>query len=162
MRRIGLADLEALPGRLVAVQPRRARGPRARATRRSRATHQRIAIDKVIAGFGEHDRGKLIMACGTGKTFTILKLAEENVGAGGKVLFLVPEHQPALPDPARVGGRGRAADPPARGLLRRQVDRSGPANDEDISVTDLALPATTDVAVLTARLDGRRGRHRRR
>ena len=30
------------------------------------------------------------MACGTGKTFTSLRLAEENVGAGGKVLFLVP------------------------------------------------------------------------
>lgn len=30
------------------------------------------------------------MACGTGKTFTALKLVEEMVPAGGSVLFLVP------------------------------------------------------------------------
>ena len=38
----------------------------------------------------EADRGKLIMACGTGKTFTSLKIAEEMAGKGGQVLFLVP------------------------------------------------------------------------
>ena len=30
------------------------------------------------------------MACGTGKTFTSLKLAEEMAGSGKRVLFLVP------------------------------------------------------------------------
>jgi len=35
-------------------------------------------------------RGKLIMACGTGKTFTALKIAEEIAGKGKRVLFLVP------------------------------------------------------------------------
>lgn len=30
------------------------------------------------------------MACGTGKTFTSLKIAEENVGTGGMALFMVP------------------------------------------------------------------------
>src|SRR5699024_1899118 len=38
--------------------------------------HQEEAIAKAIAGFETHDRGKLIMACGTGKTFTALRLAE--------------------------------------------------------------------------------------
>jgi len=38
----------------------------------------------------EHDRGQLIMACGTGKTFTSLRLAEQLVGPGGTGLFLVP------------------------------------------------------------------------
>ncbi len=52
--------------------------------------HQRMAIDKVKAGFAEFGRGKLIMACGTGKTITSLQLAEEMIGAGGSVLFLVP------------------------------------------------------------------------
>src|SRR5699024_8501758 len=40
-----------------------------------------------------HDRGKLIMACGTGKTFTALRLAErfaELNGNNARVLFLVP------------------------------------------------------------------------
>lgn len=52
--------------------------------------HQQTAIRKSVLGFKAHDRGRLIMACGTGKTFTSLKLAEEQVGAGGRVLFLVP------------------------------------------------------------------------
>ena len=41
-------------------------------------------------GLKNADRGKLIMACGTGKTFTSLKIAENIAGNGKKVLFLVP------------------------------------------------------------------------
>ena len=52
--------------------------------------HQRSAINGVKIGLKNADRGKLIMACGTGKTFTSLKLAEEMAGKGKKVLFLVP------------------------------------------------------------------------
>lgn len=52
--------------------------------------HQRDALAAVQQGFAEHDRGKLIMACGTGKTFTALKIAESVAGAGKRVLFLVP------------------------------------------------------------------------
>ena len=52
--------------------------------------HQQEAFDDVINGFKEHDRGKLIMACGTGKTFTALKIAEEIAGTEGRVLYLVP------------------------------------------------------------------------
>lgn len=52
--------------------------------------YQRNAIKNVIYGLETADRGKLIMACGTGKTFTALRLAEEVAGKGGNVLFLVP------------------------------------------------------------------------
>ena len=52
--------------------------------------YQEEAINNVIWGFKTNDRGKLIMACGTGKTFTSLKLAERQVGQHGLVLFLVP------------------------------------------------------------------------
>jgi len=52
--------------------------------------HQENAIAKVLAGFAKHERGKLIMACGTGKTFTSLKIAEQVAGEGKRVLFLVP------------------------------------------------------------------------
>ncbi|MCR5913834.1 DEAD/DEAH box helicase [Corynebacterium sp. zg254] len=55
--------------------------------------HQQAAIDAAMKGFETHDRGKLIMACGTGKTFTALRLAEKiaqsNQGRA-RVLFLVP------------------------------------------------------------------------
>jgi len=52
--------------------------------------HQTSAKGKVTKGFETEDRGKLIMACGTGKTFTSLKIAEDVAGPGKRVLFLVP------------------------------------------------------------------------
>lgn len=54
--------------------------------------HQKAALSSVKIGLYEQklDRGKLIMACGTGKTFTSLKIAEACAGAGKRVLFLVP------------------------------------------------------------------------
>lgn len=52
--------------------------------------HQSVALTAVIGGLKQADRGKLIMACGTGKTFTSLKIAETQAGEGKRVLFLVP------------------------------------------------------------------------
>lgn len=54
--------------------------------------HQKAALTNVQIGLYEQklERGKLIMACGTGKTFTSLKIAEECAGKGKRVLFLVP------------------------------------------------------------------------
>lgn len=39
--------------------------------------HQREAIDSILLAFGEQDRCKAIMACGTGKTLMSLRLTEE-------------------------------------------------------------------------------------
>lgn len=59
--------------------------------------YQNIAINKSLEYFQEHDRGKLIMAPGTGKTFTSLKIAEALMKKQGKkqfnVLYLVPSIQ---------------------------------------------------------------------
>ena len=52
--------------------------------------HQETAVKNVLKGLETADRGKLIMACGTGKTFTSLKIAEAQAGKGKRVLFLVP------------------------------------------------------------------------
>lgn len=57
---------------------------------RSLRKHQERAFNDVVRGFEEADRGKMIMACGTGKTYTSLKLAEHLAGPGKNVLFLVP------------------------------------------------------------------------
>ncbi len=59
-------------------------------TRKQLRDHQKYALDAVTRGLADTDRGKLIMACGTGKTFTSLKIAEALAGAGKHVLFLVP------------------------------------------------------------------------
>lgn len=52
--------------------------------------HQINALNAVSQGLATADRGKLIMACGTGKTFTSLKIAEKLAGKNKRVLFLVP------------------------------------------------------------------------
>ncbi|QMU56155.1 MAG: hypothetical protein GKS04_03075 [Candidatus Mycalebacterium zealandia] len=52
--------------------------------------HQKDALKNVSKGFKKADRGKLIMACRTGKTLTSLKIAEEIVPENGNILFLVP------------------------------------------------------------------------
>ena len=53
--------------------------------------HQQNALKNVESRFNDGEtRGKLIMACGTGKTFTALKIAEKMAGKGKRVLFLVP------------------------------------------------------------------------
>ncbi len=58
--------------------------------KKSPRKHQIDAISDVLNGFKNYDRGKLIMACGTGKTFTSLRIAEEQLNGKGNVLFLVP------------------------------------------------------------------------
>ena len=53
---------------------------------------QQSAIDAVYDGLATqgNDRGRLVMACGTGKTFTSLRLAERMVPDNGKILFAAP------------------------------------------------------------------------
>lgn len=64
------------------------------AARHEPRPHQQTAVEKVFAGFAVgNDRGKLIMACGTGKTFTSLKIAERTADDNGGrafILFCVP------------------------------------------------------------------------
>lgn len=106
--------------------------------------YQRKAIDDVIAGFEEADRGKLIMACGTGKTFTALKLAEEMVPEGGSVLFLVPSIS-LLSQTVREWTT--ECERPLRSFAvcsDVKVGKRKKSDSEDISVTDLAFPASTD------------------
>ncbi|NTV70411.1 MAG: DEAD/DEAH box helicase [Azonexaceae bacterium] len=59
-------------------------------TKKQLREHQQAALAAAQTGLATADRGKLIMACGTGKTFTALKIAETLAGKGKRVLFLVP------------------------------------------------------------------------
>lgn len=49
-----------------------------------------LNASNALNGFVQHDKGKLIIACGTGKTFTSLKIAESYSGRGGLILVLAP------------------------------------------------------------------------
>ena len=48
---------------------------------------QAEAIEDAVTGLANHDRGRFVMACGTGKTFTALRIAEQIVEDGGRILF---------------------------------------------------------------------------
>lgn len=108
--------------------------------------HQVLAISKVIEGFQSADRGKLIMACGTGKTFTSLKLAEEVVPRGGTVLFLVPSI--SLLSQTLKEWTIESALPLRSFAVCSDVSVGKRKSDEDIPVTDLAYPATTNTTKL--------------
>lgn len=109
--------------------------------------HQEEALAEAVKHYKDHDRGKLIMACGTGKTFTSLRIAEQLAGAKGKVLFLVPSI-------ALMGQTLRAWCMDALHPLRpmcvcsdSEVSRSRDNGDDTniTSVVDLAWPASTSV-----------------
>ena len=85
--KIDLSDLENSQIEWAAYQPKSA--PVLKVKKELRP-HQQQALDAALSGLQTADRGKIIMACGTGKTFTSLKIAEALAGRGKRVLFLVP------------------------------------------------------------------------
>jgi len=117
--------------------------------------HQIAARDAVRAGFATGERGKLIMACGTGKTFTSLRIAEELAGPAGRVLFLVPSisllnqslHEWSIEAELPLRTFAVCSDSTV-GKVRNLPGESS----EDSHIVDLALPSTTDPARLHARL----------
>lgn len=124
----------AQPG-LVALKPKKKLRP-----------HQLSAIEDVRRGFETLDRGKLIMACGTGKTFTALKLMEEMVPKGGTALFLVPSI--SLLSQTLKEWTVESGVPLRSFAVCSDVKVGKRQSDEDISVFDLAYPATTNTPKL--------------
>ena len=110
--------------------------------------HQRAAFDDVIAGFRGHDRGKLVMACGTGKTFTALRIAEAVAGVGGRVLYLVPSIS-LFAQTMREWATQKAV--PHRYVGVCSDTRAG-RGDEDASLQELEIPVTTDPAAISRAL----------
>ena len=131
--------------RLVAVQPAHARGHGAQGQEGpapAPAGGARRSARRACAA----DRGKLIMACGTGKTFTALRIAEDRVAPGGSVLFLVPSISLLSQTLREWTAEAEVPLAALRGLLRHEGRQA--ADNEDISPYDLAFPASTDAAKL--------------
>lgn len=152
--RLGLHELETAP-----VDWRKLAdgltGEASRAAKKSPMDHQKKAIAAAHEHFKTAERGKLIMACGTGKTFTSLKIAEKETGGKGIALFLVPSI-------ALLGQTLREWTADAQhafnavcicsdaGVSRK---RSKNEDSDGYSVVDLALPASTDVPGILKQLD---------
>jgi predicted helicase len=157
VQRINLTDLEEAPVDWEELD-KGIFGREARTSKKVLRDHQNRAMENFHEHFKTGDRGKLIMACGTGKTFTALKIAERETPENGFVLFLVPSI-------ALLGQTLRewmaeadktifpiciCSDPE---VSRRKVkDDDG----DGFSVEDLALPASTDVQSIMRQIDGAR------
>jgi len=103
--------------------------------------HQSKAVKDVIAGLKDHDRGKLIMACGTGKTLASLHIAERQVGVGGIVLYLVPSISLILQSMREWSDNANIKHSYAAVC-------SDKSTGEDASITELESPASTNVQSL--------------
>lgn len=125
--------------------------------KKSLRDHQTAARDAVVHGLASHDRGKLIMACGTGKTFTSLKIAEQLAGAGKRVLFLVPSL--ALLSQSLTEWTQESATPLHSFAVCSDSDVGKKRKkDDDIVQTfthELRYPATTDAARLAIEMTKR-------
>lgn len=137
-------------------------GVSARTAQFSVLDHQKTAIDKTREYFQieGNNRGKLIMACGTGKTFTSLKIAENETDNKGLILFLVPSIA-LLGQTLRVW-KAQSAQPLEAVCIcsDAQVAKQVSKNDDNstFSTIDLALPATTDVHSIVRQLRYLRGK----
>ncbi|MDX9775466.1 MAG: type ISP restriction/modification enzyme [Petrimonas sp.] len=121
-------------------------GEAARTPKKTLRPHQKEALDKTHEHFKSHDRGKLIMACGTGKTFNALRIAENETDGKGLILFLVPsiallgqtlrEWSADANEP--INAIAICSDPDITKQKKKNQDT------DSFSVVDLAFPASTD------------------
>ncbi|WP_276978323.1 DEAD/DEAH box helicase family protein [Flavobacterium filum] len=123
-------------------------GEQARIDSRELKPHQKTALELTEQHLQDHDRGKLIMACGTGKTFTALRIAENQTQNKGMVLFLVPSiallgqtlREWSTFSVKPINAICICSDP--------DISKSKKQNEDSdtTSTVDLALPASTNTA----------------
>ena len=113
---------------------------------------QSEAIEDAVTGLANHDRGRLIMACGTGKTFTALRIAEEIVEDGQRILFAAPTI--ALVSQARREWLRQTTRRLECMVVCSDPTAGGRNENEDIRISELECPVTTDPSEIAGALDG--------
>lgn len=119
--------------------------------------HQLDAISKAYTHYitEGNDRGKLIMACGTGKTYTSLLIAEQLLNGKGLVLFMVPSiallGQSLNAWSADAGKPIKAVCICSDSKASRKIQKNK-YDDADDSVVDLAVPASTNPKSIASQL----------
>ena len=112
--------------------------------------YQKNAIDSALNHFRKNDRGQLIMAPGTGKTFTSLKIAEAMAREASKeqytILYLVPSIQ-LLTQTLRGWNNDTEMTMSSMAVTSdRNASRGSVKQDESnitIKASDIGYPATT-------------------
>lgn len=105
---------------------------------------QDVAIQSCVKGLRNHDRGRLIMACGTGKTFTALRIAEA-LGARS-VLFVAPSI--ALVGQARKEWLRQAVGEIASVIVCSDSS-AGRSGDDELALLELDCPVTRNSGVVS-------------
>ena len=146
LNRVKLDDWP-LDWRDLVADPDRAEYDHARYTPRP---DQRAAVDAVADGLADADRGRLLMPCGTGKSVVALWAAERLSGKAGRVLYLVPSI--ALMDQTMREWAAQRAMPHRYLGVCSDVKVGRRADDPDVSVSELAMPVTTDAAKIASEL----------
>lgn len=145
IERIGIDDLDAMTVEWSSYDLANPSGLRPK-ERHTLRPHQVEALDAVRRGFEASDRGKLIMACGTGKTFTALRIAEEHAGAGKSVLFLAPSI--ALVAQSLKEWTAECEVPIRPFAVCSDNTAGKPLEGENATPHDLVVPPTTDPQAL--------------
>ena len=151
--RIGLVDLETSPVDWEKLEEGDS-GTSARAEGKQPMEHQLRAISAAVNHYKENDRGKLVMACGTGKTYTSLQIAETMLEGKGLVLFLVPSI--SLLGQALNAWYGDAKETIKAVCIcsdnKAQKKISKDSDDVTDSAVDLALPSSTNAKSISRQL----------
>ena len=103
---------------------------------------QEDAIRDVVRGLSNFPRGRLVMACGTGKTFTSLCIAENFVPDGGRILFLAPSI--ALVSQARREWLRHTIRPLDCRVICSDSSAGGRGESPNISLSGLECPVSSD------------------
>lgn len=154
LTRITLHDLQEAPVDWDKIE-KGLSGEHARLPKKEIRSHQKEVLEKTNEYFKTADRGKLIMACGTGKTFVSLAIAEKETNGKGFILFLVPSI--ALLGQALREWSADAKEPINAICIcsdrKASHSKNRNADSEDISVVDLPLPASTNVKEIIEQFD---------
>lgn len=137
------------------VWPTRVGGVATKPKRAKPRPHQRKAIAAVLRGFRKHDRGRLIMACGTGKTLTGLWIHERLKSR--RTLLLVPSIS-LVQQNLREWGRHASKD---FDFLVVCSDESVASDRDDPAlryIAELGIDVTTEAKDIAAFLAKRRRR----
>lgn len=107
--------------------------------------HQRDVIDSILSVFGEQDRCKAIMACGTGKTLMSLRLTEEWLnGNSGVVLFCAPSISLVGQSMREWMAQARIPISPLVVCSDAKASRRGGEDSMPMTLADFEYPATTN------------------
>jgi len=112
---------------------------------------QREAIEDTLRGLEHHDRGRLVMACGTGKTFTALRIAERFVPNDDAMLFLAPTI--ALVSQARREWLTHTTRHLDSLVVCSDPYAGGRNEQEDIGISELECPVVSNPEEIAARLN---------